>query len=121
MMKAMKKIGLIVIITVLPILAGGCYKHTYIVGKGATPRDQMVYGRWHLHFFYGLIGNRNVRVEDYCPSGNALVQEHITFVNGLIGNLTSGIFTPSTVVIFCKLGEPPPSIPPQYSVGPSTQ
>ena len=39
-----------------------------------------------------------------CPSGNATIHDELSFLNGLVGVLTAGIFTPTTVKIRCDSG-----------------
>jgi hypothetical protein len=39
-----------------------------------------------------------------CPSGIATVETKLTFMNGLVGALTLGIFTPRDVTVTCASG-----------------
>jgi hypothetical protein len=66
------------------------------VGQGA-PGAPVVYEEWQQKWLAGLIGDTNLDVEQRCPSGNATIHDEHTFLNGLVGILTPGIFTPTTV------------------------
>lgn len=82
------------------VAVAGCYEHTYTVGAGA-PVGPVVYDEWHHHWLGGLIGERNMEIRDYCPSGNATVHNEQSFLNGLVSGLTAGIYAPTTVRIQC--------------------
>jgi len=43
-------------------------------------------------------------VESLYPSGNATIHDEYSFLNGLVGALTAGIYTPSTVKVRCRTG-----------------
>ncbi|MBP47703.1 MAG: hypothetical protein CMH53_07175, partial [Myxococcales bacterium] len=40
-----------------------------------------------------------------CPSGVAMIDAHISFLDGFIGALTVGVYTPKTVVVVCAAGD----------------
>lgn len=92
---------LITIALALPLAA--CYEHTFTVGAGA-PHAPVVYDHWENFWLGGLIGHTRVTVEELCPSGNATIETKQTFLNGLVGGLTSGIYSPTTLKIRCRGG-----------------
>ena len=95
--------GRVVMTAVLAFAAGGCLEHTYTVGTGA-PVGPKVYEEWHSHWLGGLIGERTMDIDEYCPSGNATIENEQSFLNGLVAALTSGIYMPTTVTIRCDDG-----------------
>jgi Bor protein len=88
----------------LAVGVSACFEHTYIVGRGA-PEGRMVYDHWQNHWLGGLISpNQTLELREMCPSGNATIHEEATFMNGLIGALTGGIYQPTTVKVRCADG-----------------
>ena len=60
------------------------------------------YDTWHHHLIGGLITlSDDLRLEEICPQGVAVVHNRLTFVNWLVSAITAGIYTPSTVRIWC--------------------
>jgi len=92
-------------VTILGLLAAtaACYEHTFTVGAGA-PAGPIVYQEWHSQWLAGLIGERDIQIDDQCPSGNATIHDEQTFLNGLVSVLTTGIYSPTTVTIRCEGG-----------------
>lgn len=92
--------------TVLALLLGGCFQHTYDIGTGA-PDGPVVYKHWHHHWLFGLIRpqlQKTLDVDKLCPSGNATIHQETSFVNGLIDVLIGVIYSPTTVTITCEDG-----------------
>ena len=87
----------------LVVATTGCFRHTYQVGQGAAA-GPIVYEEWQTKWIAGLIGETNLDVDQLCPSGNATVHDEQTFLNGPLGVLTGGIFTPTTVRVRCSDG-----------------
>ena len=89
------------LLAMLPL--AGCYEHTVTVGGGA-PHGPVVYDHWENFWLAGLIGHKKVDVEALCGSRPATIEAKQTFLNGLVGALTSGIYTPTTVKVRCADG-----------------
>lgn len=87
----------------LLVMSAGCYEHTFTIGRGA-PTGPVVYEEWHNSWLGGLIGERNIDIDMLCPSGNATIHDEMTFLNGLVGTLTAGIYTPTVVTVRCDNG-----------------
>lgn len=84
----------------------GCFQHTYSVGAGA-PDAAVVYKHWHHHWLFGLIRpklQKELDVENLCPSGDATIHEEVSFVNGLVDVLIGIVYSPTTVTIRCEDG-----------------
>lgn len=85
------------------VTMSACYEHTFTVGQGA-PTGPVVYSEWHSSWLGGLIGERNIDVDQVCPSGNATIHDEQSFLNGLVAALTAGIYTPTEVKVRCDTG-----------------
>ena len=84
----------------------GCYKHSYKVGTGGNLEADAKYSSWESHWFFGIIGESNVDVQQVCPSGNATLKDKVSFLNGLVGSLIGIIWYPSTVEVYCGAEAP---------------
>ena len=72
-----------------------------------APNGEEVYREWHHHWLFGLIPSQEqipVDVKDYCPSGNATIDNQQTFLNGLVAALIGFLYAPTTVSILCDDG-----------------
>jgi hypothetical protein len=88
-------------IAVLAFAAAACYEHTYTVGAGA-PGGVLVHDQWRHHWLWGLIDpSKELVLRDICPSGDATIETEMSFLNGLVSALTSGIYSPTTVQVRC--------------------
>ena len=91
-------------ILTLLVAAGACYEHTYQTGSGGAG-GAVVYDSWRHHWIGGLISpDQEMELEEVCPSGNATIHEEMSFLNGPVGALTSGIYTPTKVEVRCREG-----------------
>jgi hypothetical protein len=110
----MKKTFAFLATMVLALAVTGCFQHTYVVGAG-TPVDEVtgipdapvVYKHWHHHWLFGLIRpklQKQMTLEDFCPSGNATIHEEVSFVNGVVDVLIGIIYSPTTVTVYCDDG-----------------
>jgi hypothetical protein len=55
-------------------------------------------------WIFGLVAADEIDVRKECPTGVAVIETEQSFVNGLVGALTIGIFTPQHVRITCAMG-----------------
>lgn len=87
----------------LVVLVGavGCHRHSFTVGNGGNLNVQPAYSHWHAHWLFGLIGEENVDVKSVCPSGNATIKDHMSFLNGLVAVLIGIVYSPTEVEIYC--------------------
>jgi hypothetical protein len=89
-------------IFVLGVAAAGCYHHSFTVGAGA-PGGALVHDEWRHHWLWGLVDpDSDLELRQVCPSGDATIEGEVTFLNGLVHVLTSGIYTPTTVRVRCS-------------------
>jgi Bor protein len=84
--------------TVIALLAG-CYHQ--VVQTGRTPGPVVVTKPWTATWLWGLVPAEEINVTSQCPSGVATVETQQSFLNGLVGGLTLGIYTPRDVKVTC--------------------
>jgi hypothetical protein len=80
------------------LLATGCYTTRFqsnLAPGGAKFEEK---GNF---FLWGLVGEKEVDLKKMCPAGPARWQNQQTFVDGLIGAVTLGIYIPRTITVEC--------------------
>lgn len=92
----------IVLLSITALLCGGCYRVTVVTG--APPAPQTVDRPWQYSFVYGLVPPPELNSKEQCPQGFAVVETERSFLNGLVGALTSAIFTPMHTKVTCASG-----------------
>ena len=80
----------------------GCYHAT--VDTGLTPSGQTIAKPWANSFVYGIVPPPVVETMSKCPNGVAKVETQLSFLNGLVGALTWGIYTPMNINVQCAAG-----------------
>ncbi len=83
----------------LAVVLAGCYHTT--VETGLPPGTQTLEREWASAWIYGLVPPAVVETASRCPNGVARMETQISFLNGLVGVLTFGIFTPMTLTVTC--------------------
>ena len=89
--------------TVLLALATSACFHQ-VVQTGRPPGQTVVDKPWVNTWLWGLVAAQPIDVRQECRSGTAVVVTETSFVNGLVGALTLGIYTPQHVTITCASG-----------------
>ena len=65
-------------------------------------RDLPNYEDTRHFFFWGLMGEERINVTEVCADKDvAQMQSQETFVNGLLGAITLGIYAPHSVRVWC--------------------
>jgi hypothetical protein len=93
----MKTIGMTAMLAAA-FLATGCYTtrfQTNLAPGGAKYEEK---GNF---FLWGLVGEKEVDLKKLCPAGAARWQNQQTFVDGLLGFVTLGIYIPRTIDVEC--------------------
>lgn len=91
-------------LAVLVLSTAACFQHTYHVGAGA-PAAPVTTDQWRHHWLGGLISpDKEMNIRAVCPSGDATIEQEQTFLNGLVGVLTGGLYMPTTVQVRCAGG-----------------
>ena len=83
----------------LALIASGCYHAT--IETAATPSPQTIEQGFASAWIAGLIPPKPVETAAKCPDGVAKVETQQSFVNGLVGILTLGIYTPMSIKVTC--------------------
>jgi hypothetical protein len=88
-----------VLLVVAVMASGACYHAT--VDTGLTPGPDKVENTFASSWIYGLVPPKTVETAAKCPRGVARIETQLSFVNGLVGMLTLGIYTPMNIVVTC--------------------
>ncbi len=75
-----------------------CYNYTSIVGKGPQGNQQVK--KWNNYILFGLVPvgvSDSKQMADGASDYSVLVSH--SFITGLIGGLTFGIYTPTTTTV----------------------
>ena len=83
-------------------LLSGCFHQ--IVQTGRTPGTTVVERPWTATWLWGLVPADEISVVAQCPNGVATIETQQSFLNGLVGGLTLGIYTPQEVKVTCASG-----------------
>ena len=83
-------------------LLSGCFHQ--IVQTGRTPGTTVVERPWTATWLWGLVPAEEISVVAQCPNGVATIETQQSFLNGLVGGLTLGIYTPQEVRVTCASG-----------------
>ena len=86
----------------LGLAVSGCYHQ--VVQTGRTPGSTVVEKPWTATWLWGIVPATPIDVTRDCPSGIATVETKQSFMNGLVGVLTLGIFSPRDVRVTCASG-----------------
>jgi hypothetical protein len=85
--------SLVLLLTLL-----GCHTMRFEVGEGQP--GEVVHDR-KTFWLFGLVPTKNIDVAAVCPSGALAIEEETSFLDGLFGNLTIGIYTPRSTTYYC--------------------
>jgi hypothetical protein len=96
----MKRSSLIAV--ALGLVLSGCYHQ--VIQTGRTPGTTVVKKPWTATWLWGLVPASPIDVTSNCPGGIATVETKQSFMNGLVGGLTLGIYTPRDVTVTCASG-----------------
>lgn len=84
-----------------------CFNTKIACGNISTKTPVVkVNSEWNHHFLYGLIPGKNANMEakNFVEnSENYIIKTNQSFVNGLVGCLTFGIYTPTTTTYYLPL------------------
>lgn len=93
----------------LAMSLSSCYNSKIACGNITTKTPVVkVNSEWNHHMLYGLVplNNAKMNANDYVDGAkNYVVKTNISFVNGLVGVLTLGIYTPTTTTFYVPMKE----------------
>jgi len=91
-------LSVLVFSTALSITMSSCYSHKYIVGNG--PQTGVDVSAKNNFFLYGLVPGKVSEPQKMAGDAQDFeVTEVHTFVDGLLGIITFGIYTPTTTKV----------------------
>lgn len=97
----MKKltIGLLALVSLT-----GCATQTYLVSPTAPTSAEPTAQKAQTFFVSGIGQTQEFDASNTCGGADkvARVQTQTTFLNGLLGTITSGIYTPRQIKVYCK-------------------
>ena len=91
-----------ILVLVMCMLVAGCFHAT--IETGLQPDGQRITQKWASGWIYGLVPPKTVETAAKCPNGVSKVQTQRSFLTGLVGALTLGIYTPMEIVVDCASG-----------------
>ena len=71
------------------------------VQSGLQPSSTVVEPQYVSTWLWGIIAAQPIDVRQQCPSGVAKVETEQSFMNGLVGALTLGIYSPQRLRVTC--------------------
>jgi hypothetical protein len=95
----MKKL---VLLGLIGALSSGCATQTYLLSNGGNTTPS--YNKMQTFFVSGIGQEKAVNATEVCGGADkvAKVQTKITFLNGLLGQITYGVYTPRQIMVYCK-------------------
>jgi hypothetical protein len=88
-------------VAALLLTQAACY-HATVRNLGPAPGGQF-FEKWSHSWVYGLVPPADVDAAAVCGGRDAsVVETQLSFVNGLVGVLTFGIYTPMTITVRCS-------------------
>lgn len=97
----MPRVGRLVLVLMLVPLSA-CYHAT--IETGTAPSPTVIEKGFASAWIYGLVPPATVSTTSQCPGGVSKVETQQSFVNGLVGLLTLGIYTPMSIKVTCAAG-----------------
>ncbi len=84
------------------VALGACFHTT--IDTGLEPSRRTIHEPWANSWIVGLVPPSTVETAEKCPSGVSKVETQQSFLNGLVGFLTLGIYTPMEIKVTCAAG-----------------
>ena len=88
--------------SLLTLTTAACFHQVVQTGRapGSTVVDKAFVSTW----LWGLVPAQPLDMRQQCPSGIAVVETETSFVDGVVGAITLGIYTPQHVRVTCATG-----------------
>ena len=86
----------------LCVATGACFHTT--IDTGLEPSQRTIHEPWANSWIVGLVPPSTIETAEKCPSGVSKVETQQSFLNGLVGFLTLGIYTPMEIKVTCAAG-----------------
>ena len=89
-------------IAALLLLSAGCYHAS--IESGMKPGNDKIEQEWASGWAWGLVGPAPIEAQNTCKGGLSKVETEHSFLNGLVGAVTLGIYTPMHLTVTCASG-----------------
>lgn len=87
----------------LMIIATGCQTVTIRPDGGFKMAANPTFEQRQDFYLWGLVGESHIDTGKICPkAGPSQMQSQVTVVDGLLGLVTLGIYSPETAKVWCK-------------------
>ena len=80
----------------------GCYSVTVRPEGGYKLATKPTFEERQTFFLWGLVGESHINVKEICSGEPVQFESQQTFVDGLLGLITLGIYAPETAKVWCK-------------------
>lgn len=91
--------------SLLPLAAIGASACFHQVVQTGLPAGTVVIDRPFVStWIFGIVAAKELDLREQCPTGAATIETEQSFVNGLVGVVTLGIYTPQHVRVTCAAG-----------------
>jgi hypothetical protein len=92
-----------VCLAALVVVATGCYSVTSRPDGAFKVATPPTFEQRQDFYLWGLVGESHIDTKQVCAnSQTAQMQSQQTFVDGLLGLVTLGIYSPQTAKVWCK-------------------
>ncbi len=89
----------IILLFIGVLFVSGCYNAR--VTTGLTPSAQTIEVKWAHGFLAGLVPPSALNVAQDCPSGVAIVETKLSFLNLVANAITFGLYSPMEITVTC--------------------
>lgn len=90
-------------VATLALLSTGCATQTYLLAS-KNPNATPAYDKMQTFFVGGLAQEQSINANEICKGADkvARVETQQSVINGLLGFVTGGIYTPLQIKVYCK-------------------
>ena len=99
------------------LLSAGCYHAS--IESGRKPGAEKIEEEWASGWAWGLVGPQPIEAGNKCTSGLSKVETEHSFLNGLVGFVTLGIYTPMHLTATCAAAPGADLLPPATPTTPA--
>ena len=92
---------LLLLFTCVAALSGCGYTYHF---RDTTLLRGEEHNEWASYFIFGIVGDYEVNVKEFCPNGAAEIATGNNFATWLLRVVTIGIYSPRKVIIRCSAG-----------------
>lgn len=91
-------------VALMAVLSSGCATQTYLISPQSQTNVKADHEEMQTFFVNGLGQQQEVNATEVCKGQNnvAKIETEQNLLNGVLGFLTSGIYTPRQFRVYCK-------------------